>query len=300
MANVTTRMKIAAAAVLVLILTAYAVPASSAGSLRTELESLRAELEATRAELDGYRYAPDRLVAQVEDALAGEAMDSAEYYLGLLVRYHPQTEERTAAEKSVSETVARIEAEKKAAAEKAERERREAAEKRLAEERARKEREARSLRAMKKREDDMRGINFYQDPASPQYINSRSTLYYYIAHTPGRQPTLRAKLIYKGDNWVFFRTAYAKIGDEVFRFHFSHFDVERDNGYSGVWEWVDVVATGDWLRLANRLADSGGSVRLRFEGDQYYREVTMSAADARAVGRVLEAYRYLEQNPNTR
>jgi|GEM_PF-3771991 len=256
--------------------------------LRHELETTRTELETAHAELEAFRYAPERLAAQIDDALSARAIDSARHYLDLLARYHPQAPERKEAEAKLNALVARIAAEERAAEQR-----------RLAAEKAAREREAKALRAMRKSTDDMRGLVFYQDPFSPRYVNLRSALYYYISHKPGSLPTLRARVIYKGDDWVFFNTVLVKVGDEVFRFTFDHFEVQRDNGYGDVWEWVDVLAIGDWMRLAQRLKEGPRNIRVRFEGRPYYREFTMHPDDVAAVRKVLDAYEYLKKNPHT-
>src|SRR5690606_4644625 len=261
--------------------------ATRTANLSAEVERLQEELKKTQAELDGYRYAPERLLAQFDQALEARAVDSARVYLDLLAKYHPHVAQEKKPEERLNALVTKIEAEQKAAEEK-----------RLAEERAAREREARALRAMRKTVDEMKGVTFYYDPNNPRYINQRSGLFYYIAHRPGLSPVLRARAIYTGSEWVFFHTIFVKVDDEVFRFNFNHFDVERDNDYEGVWEWIDVPADGDWQRLANRLKAGAKNVRIRFEGSQYYRERTMSAADITAVRRVLDAYEYLRRNPD--
>lgn len=162
------------------------------------------------------------------------------------------------------------------------------------------ERRTRALAQMRVEQDEMRGVNFYTDPASPRLLNSRTTLYYYIAHIPGSQPRLRMKLISTSGSWVFWRRAYVKVDEQVFRFDFGHFDVERDHAYGDVWEWVDVAARGDYLNAAVAIRDSGGPVKLRFEGEQYYRERTLGRGDVAAIGRVLYAFDALAADPSHR
>ena len=287
MAASSTRSKFLVYGLFVLAVVVFGTLATRTANLSAEVERLQEELKKTQAELDGYRYAPERLLAQFDQALEARAVDSARVYLDLLAKYHPHVAQEKKPEERLNALVTKIEAEQKAAEEK-----------RLAEERAAREREARALRAMRKTVDEMKGVTFYYDPNNPRYINQRSGLFYYIAHRPGLSPVLRARAIYTGSEWVFFHTIFVKVDDEVFRFNFNHFDVERDNDYEGVWEWIDVPADGDWQRLANRLKAGAKNVRIRFEGSQYYRERTMSAADITAVRRVLDAYEYLRRNPD--
>lgn len=287
MAASSTRSKFLVYGLVVLAVVIFGTLATRTANLSAEVERLQEELKKTQAELDGYRYAPERLLAQFDQALEARAVDSARVYLDLLAKYHPHVAQEKKPEERLNALVTKIEAEQKAAEEK-----------RLAEERAAREREARALRAMRKTVDEMKGVTFYYDPNNPRYINQRSGLFYYIAHRPGLSPLLRVRAIYTGREWVFFRTIFVKVDDEVFRFYVNYFDVERDNDYEGVWEWIDVPADGDWQRLANRLKAGAKNVRIRFEGSQYYRERTMSAADITAVRRVLDAYEYLRRNPD--
>lgn len=287
MAASSTRSKFLVYGLVVLAVVIFGTLATRTANLSAEVERLQEELKKTQAELDGYRYAPERLLAQFDQALEARAVDSARVYLDLLAKYHPHVAQEKKPEERLNALVTKIEAEQKAAEEK-----------RLAEERAAREREARALRAMRKTVDEMKGVTFYYDPNNPRYINQRSGLFYYIAHRPGLSPLLRVRAIYTGSEWVFFRTIFVKVDDEVFRFYVNYFDVERDNDYEGVWEWIDVPADGDWQRLANRLKAGAKNVRIRFEGSQYYRERTMSAADITAVRRVLDAYEYLRRNPD--
>lgn len=287
MAASSTRSKFLVYGLVVLAVVVFGTLATRTANLSAEVERLQEELKKTQAELDGYRYAPERLLAQFDQALEARAVDSARVYLDLLAKYHPHVAQEKKPEERLNALVTKIEAEQKAAEEK-----------RLAEERAAREREARALRAMRKTVDEMKGVTFYYDPNNPRYINQRSGLFYYIAHRPGLSPLLRVRAIYTGSEWVFFRTIFVKVDDEVFRFYVNYFDVERDNDYEGVWEWIDVPADGDWQRLANRLKAGAKNVRIRFEGSQYYRERTMSAADITAVRRVLDAYEYLRRNPD--
>jgi hypothetical protein len=250
-------------------------------------DSLAALVAAADAGIEEAAVAAEeaRLVSEVRGVPASETQRNLVLYRGLLA-LRPNNE-------TYAERVDHYHAVEVREAERA----REALEAARRREEARKERAVASMRVNR---DDMRGINFYTDPASPRFVNSRSNLHFYISHRPGSPPTLRAKLTYKGRSWVFFRTAYIRIGEDVTRFSFSHFDVERDNGYGGVWEWVDEVADGSWRRVAETIATKGGPVRIRFEGDQYYREFTMSGADVAAVGRVLDVWQYLQDNPSRR
>src|SRR5690606_2827537 len=144
MAASSTRSKFLVYGLFVLAVVVFGTLATRTANLSAEVERLQEELKKTQAELDGYRYAPERLLAQFDQALEARAVDSARVYLDLLAKYHPHVAQEKKPEERLNALVTKIEAEQKAAEEK-----------RLAEERAAREREARALRAMRKTVDEM-------------------------------------------------------------------------------------------------------------------------------------------------
>ena len=138
----------------------------------------------------------------------------------------------------------------------------------------------------RKKEDKVEGITFYQHPNEPKYLNSRSTVYLYIGRKGNGRPWLRMKVQYAAENWLFVERVdawYLGVKEPLVVGGFN-----RDNN-SRIWEWVDIKPDDYQLEVLRALAKAPESI-LRFQGQQYHRDVTLSAGDKKAIAEVLEAY----------
>lgn len=145
----------------------------------------------------------------------------------------------------------------------------------------------RAVAKLRKEEDRVEGITWYKHPNQPRYLNSRSTAYLYIGRkgAAGR-PWLRMKIQYTSSNWLFVERVVAwhdGIKEPLISGRF-----ERDNN-SNIWEWMDVRPSDGQIELLKSLANANEAI-LRFEGDQYRKDVKLSAGDKRAIREVLDAY----------
>jgi len=143
---------------------------------------------------------------------------------------------------------------------------------------------------LRRKEDKVEGVTFFQHPNQPKYLNSRSTAYLYIGRR-GEQgrPWLRMKVQYTASDWLFVERVFAwhdGIKEELTSDTFN-----RDNN-STIWEWVDVTPDPYQIEVLESLANAKEAV-LRFEGMQYRKDVTLSAADKQALRDVLLAYRVM-------
>lgn len=141
-------------------------------------------------------------------------------------------------------------------------------------------------------EDRVDRITWYKHPNQPRYANSRSTAYIYIGRrglgdeVNSAMPWLRMHVQYTASSWLFVNdvTAYHDGQSEplisgVF---------ERDNN-STIWEWMDVTPDDHQLEILRSLANADDA-SLRFRGQQYHRDVSLSASDKRAIREVLLAF----------
>jgi hypothetical protein len=88
-----------------------------------------------------------------------------------------------------------------------------------------------ALATMRKVEDKVQGVTFYYDKGSPQYINSKSEIWLYIAKAPGSQPELRLIITYVADDWLFIDRFYFKTDKGTIELNpGSAFALKRDNG----------------------------------------------------------------------
>jgi hypothetical protein len=157
------------------------------------------------------------------------------------------------------------------------------------EEAATKREVATAMASMLKTRDTMRSVTFWQDRAAPRFVNSRSWVGAYIAQSELSPPVLRLRIVYTGENWLFIERYLFKVDGQSFSLtpeSYGAESVERDNGSGGIWEWWDVVAEGERLRLLHALADAK-SATVRYEGRQYYRDRSIGVEERRAVKRVL-------------
>lgn len=139
-------------------------------------------------------------------------------------------------------------------------------------------------------EDKVEGITFYHHPNEPKFLNSRSTAFLYIGNKGvGGQPWLRMKVQYTSSEWLFVEGVYAWFDGIKEPLILGPFD--RDNN-STIWEWRDVSPDGRQLLTLESLANAKEAI-LRFEGQQYRRDVTLSEKDKKALRDVLAAYQVM-------
>lgn len=144
-------------------------------------------------------------------------------------------------------------------------------------------------------EDFVRGINFYYAKGFPYYkqfgywgADVRPFVLPYMG-LQGDNAWIRLILNYTSNDWVFFEKVTIAADDERFYIYCDYFDVVRDNDWNDIWEYLD-VAVGDYeMEILNAIADSSKTV-VRFEGDNYYDDFTVTAADKQAIREMLDAY----------
>lgn len=150
-----------------------------------------------------------------------------------------------------------------------------------------------ALRSMKVSRDKFNGITFYEDRSTPYYANY-SAFYLYIGKSEGGEPYLRFRARYSDDDWLFVSSASVNIDGDVSDLGFSSSDWERDNGSGDIWEWADVVPSDYQLGLIKDIISSRSSV-IRYFGDKYRDDRTVTAAQKRGLQNVLNAYEALKR-----
>lgn len=154
------------------------------------------------------------------------------------------------------------------------------------------------LAGFKKEEDKVRGLKFYYPSAFPYYTDYwatdvRSFALPYLGQDSSRT-WLRFICNYTGDDWIFFKKLTFAVDDERYTKSFNYFDVTRDNAYGDVWEYVDVdVSEGNYEEILQAIVDSTETI-IRFEGDDYHYDLTVSAGDKEAIRQMLTVYQALK------
>lgn len=152
------------------------------------------------------------------------------------------------------------------------------------------------LKTMAVEEDVVRGMSFYYPSAFPRgpeywYADVRSFVLPYMGKQ-GNDVWLRLVCNYTDDDWVFFEKITFAVDEERYYDSFKYYDVTRDNDSGDVWEYVDIEVGASELEMLNAIANSTRTI-VRFEGDDYYRDVTISQADKDAIRQVLTVYEAL-------
>jgi len=73
---------------------------------------------------------------------------------------------------------------------------------------------------------------------------------------------------------------------------FEYGEIERDNDYGDVWEYVDMSVSESDKALLKKIANSKKTV-VRFEGDQYHYDKTITQNEKYGITDILTAYDYL-------
>jgi len=84
---------------------------------------------------------------------------------------------------------------------------------------------------------------------------------------------------------VFFEKIIVNVDGRIFNLDFSYFEVKRDNGYSGVWEWIDIVPSSENISMLKLIADSKSTI-VRFQGDDYKNDRELTQKEKKAISDV--------------
>lgn len=148
--------------------------------------------------------------------------------------------------------------------------------------------------------DAMRDITWYKNLASPKYDNT-NTFYLYFGITDDQILTpLRLKITYASDSWLFVKSVWGKADGKKITIPqisalFSGW--ERDNGSGKIWEWSDApIEEAEDIASLRQLALSK-EVTLRFEGQQYYSDRSLSGAQLQAIRDMISAYEVVTAKP---
>ena len=154
------------------------------------------------------------------------------------------------------------------------------------------------LSGMRLEEDVVRGMRFYNPSAWKYYSNGswvadqRSFVLPYLGQDDTRT-WIRLVFNYTGYDWVFFDSLLISIDGELYTKAFNYFDITRDNSGGRVWEYIDVDGTSDdYIDLMWAIAESEQTI-IRFQGDDYSSDLTVTDTDKNAIREVLLCYEAL-------
>lgn len=156
--------------------------------------------------------------------------------------------------------------------------------------------EAQKLLAnMRKVDDPVRNLAFYYPNVFPYYAaygywgaDVRCFALPYLG-IQGDSVWMRLVCDYTSGDWVFFEKITFAVDDQRYYKYFNYYDVVRDNGYGKIWEYVDIVVEAEEIEMLRAIADSTTTI-IRFEGDNYYDDFTVTQADKNAIRDMLKIY----------
>lgn len=139
------------------------------------------------------------------------------------------------------------------------------------------------LSSFRKKEDEFEGTTFYQDPRTPYYTNV-NFIYPYIGNK-GNYYWLRLKFQYSADDWLFINHAIILVDGDKFTVTGNW---ERDND-TGIWEWLDMSVQDSEHLILERIANSK-SAKIRYVGDKYYDDRTITSKEKSIIKKTLDIY----------
>lgn len=232
---------------------------------------LEKEVVELKQEIENYQNTPDRLYSKVDELVRDENIDSLSVLCGRLEKYHPASPECKKANDALRILIA-----KKEAAIKAEKEKRMGA-----------------VRKLRKHFDDVSGITWYYNPYFVHYNESNHVSVYIGQNEKNNSVWMRLKMSYAGDDWIFFENAYLSYDGNTEYVYFDEYrDKESDNGYGGVWEWIDVNVDTEMLAFLKRMVE-GKSLKMRLSG-KYTRDHVLTYEERKGLEDILLAYDVLK------
>jgi len=150
-----------------------------------------------------------------------------------------------------------------------------------------------ALAALRVKKDSVTNKKWYYARTTTQYIDTNS-LHLYMGQEQGSEPYLRFRIQYAGDDWLFINKFTINADGQVFVIEPDYGDMERDND-SDVWEWYDISPSDGNLSMVKAIMNSKKAV-IRCEGDQYYKDRTITSTEKKALKSVLAGYNALVMN----
>lgn len=244
--------------------------------LLNKIDQLETQLAESKTKLEACKNGAKKLHVKMEIAFQDKDYRKAKDLFKRIKKRHPESKYFTQA-KEIHKDILKIEEERREAARrKAKREK----QKRLA-----------ALDKLIKDHDDVSGNTWYKNPYFTHY-NNRNLTSIYIGDN-GYSTWLRLKMSYQGDGWIFFEEAYLSYEGNTREIYFDEYDdKESDNGYGGVWEWIDVSVPNDLIPFLRKFAKSS-EAKMRLSG-KYTRTRELTWNERQGILDVLNGYKVLK------
>lgn len=249
---------------------------------KDDYEKILQENIALKAEIDDIKNGPERLLNEAKSSIDRSDLITSKTKLEKIVSSHPSSEEYKEAQELLIKVNQSIK-------EKSDLDAKQAAEKAKLE----KERLSNAVKNLRSSTDEMKGITWRYDKSTPKY-NDVNSFHVYMGQEGNNTPWLRFRVQYKSDDWLFIEKYLIKTDNNSYTIYADR-EVERDNGYGGIWEWYDTKMTSEIYNILKDIISSKNT-RLRSEGKQYYKDRQISAKEKQGLKNVLDAYEALGGN----
>lgn len=245
---------------------------------KNETEALKAENEKLKLEIDFLKYGAENLFDLASFQIENLQMIEAKETLQTLLDKHPISQQAIEANKLLEEVNDYLHTQK------------------LAQEQANKERLANATKKLRSNYDAITGITWYYDQTTPQQIQ-RNSFHLYMGQKDLESPTLNLRIQYKSDTWLFIESYLIKTDHSLHTLTTRFGDVQMDNGLSGIWEWYDIPLDAATFKIIEDIINSK-TVKLRYQGKQYFKDRDLTAFEIQALKNILDAYESLDGDFN--
>lgn len=234
-------------------------------SIAVRCISLSDSVRIMKTELEGYRNAPEKLCANLNELYKNEDLDALQLISIQLRKYHPESQEF----KTVLSMCEKIEDNRQKKLEK---------EKQL---------RMKAVNKLKMKYDDVSGTTWYHNPYFTHYVSDNRTSLYIGKN--GQSLWLRLKMSYGGSDWIFFDRAFLSYDGNTKEIVFDKYKEQNsDNDGGDVWEWIDVAVDESTLVFLRNLANSK-TAKMRLTG-KYSETRTLSSSEMNGIRDILLAY----------
>lgn len=140
-------------------------------------------------------------------------------------------------------------------------------------------------------EDEFNDRTWVYHSTTPKYTNRNSIHLYFQKDADNQASNLRFRVQYEAGDWLFIKNMIFNVDGE--NITFIPDDMETDCGNGGrIWEWCDEAAQYN-QELVNKIANAK-TVKVKFNGRQYYDTKTMSSKELQAFKETLDYYKALD------
>lgn len=131
------------------------------------------------------------------------------------------------------------------------------------------------------------GESFYVPKTAPKYVNQNAIYFYFLA-MDGKAVTLRWKLQYFADEWLFID--YIKLSIDGKAFTYFPENLKRDSGNGGyIWEWFDESVKPIDKEMITALANAK-EAKIKLFGTEYQKVVVVTAAQIKSMKQTLDLF----------